>query len=263
MTAADFAVDSAVRALGEGHYAAQAPGAWFGPLAPNGGFLAALLIRAMEAELAADDRGPRSLTVHFLRPPAQGALEIEVLVERVGRTASTLSARLLQDGRLMALALGTWTQRYSGAHEWTLPAPPAPPPEQLESGVLRSNAPPMFKQLDVRPVFGGAPFAGGDEALVGGWLRTRTPHPLDYPLLALFTDAWFPSAFARLTAPSPAPTLDLTIHFRSELPTGDHPFVLGRYRSRAAIDGLFEEDGELWGPDGRLLAQSRQLALLP
>jgi acyl-CoA thioesterase len=262
--AADFAADSAVQALGAGRYTAQASGAWFGPIAPNGGFLAALLIRAMEAELATDDREPRSLTVHFLRPPRRGALEIVVLLERAGRTASTLSARMLQDDKLMALAVCTWTQRYQGALEWTLPAPAVPRPEEVEPAVvLGRSAPPMFGQLDVRPVFGGAPFAGADEALVGGWLRTRTPHPLDHALLALFTDAWYPSAFARLTAPSPAPTLDLTIHFRGELPPDEHPFVLGRFRSQAGIDGLFEEDGELWGPDGRLLAQSRQLALLP
>jgi acyl-CoA thioesterase len=261
--AADFAADTAVRPLGEGRYRALAPGAWFGPIAPNGGFLAALLVRAMAAELAVDDREPRSLAVHFLRPPAEGGLEIELVVERAGRTTSTVSGRMLQDGRLMALAIGTWTQRYEGAAAWDLPAPSAPPPDGVEPAALGSSAPRMFGQLDVRPVFGGVPFAGGDEALAGGWLRTRSPHPVDHALLALLTDAWFPSPFARLSAPSPAPTIDLTIHFRGVPPPGDHPFVLGRYRSRAAIDGMFDEDGELWSADGRLLAQSRQLALLP
>jgi hypothetical protein len=34
------------------------------------------------------------------------------------------------------------------------------------------------------------------------------------------------------------------------------------FRSGLAHDGFFEEDGELWSADGRLLAQCRQLALL-
>ena len=50
-------------------------------------------------------RRPRTLTVHYLRAPAAGPVEIEVTVERSGRTVTNVSARLSQDGRLMALAL--------------------------------------------------------------------------------------------------------------------------------------------------------------
>ncbi|MDX6684010.1 MAG: hypothetical protein QOF86_138, partial [Baekduia sp.] len=73
------------------------------------------------------------------------------------------------------------------------------------------------------------------------------------------------SPFSRLTAPAPAPTIDLTIHFRTRLP---HPGmapgapVLARFSSSTSHGGFFEEDGEIWAPDGTLLAQSRQLALL-
>jgi acyl-CoA thioesterase len=242
----------------------RSPGEWFGPIAPNGGFMSAVLVRAMAAELGVEDREPRSLTVHFLRPPAEGELDLRITIERTGRTASTVSARILQGDRLMALALCTWTQRYVGADHWQLPAPDVPPPEEVAAvgDEWSSSAPRMFSQLDLRPVFGAAPFSGGDEALSGGWVRPRVPHPVDHALLALLCDAWWPSMFARVSAPSPAPTLDLTIHFRGAPPEGDHAFVLGRFRSRAAVDGVFEEDGELWSEDGRLLVQSRQLALV-
>ena len=52
------------------------------------------------------------------------------------------------------------------------------------------------------------------------------------------------------------PTVDLTIHFRAELP---HPglaadaFVLAVFRTTVAADGFLEEDGEIWAPDGTLL----------
>jgi acyl-CoA thioesterase len=263
VTAAEFAADSAVTPVGGGLYTAEAQGAWFGPIALNGGFLAALVVRAMSAELAASDRGPRSLTIHFLRPPAEGALELAIELERSGRSASTLTGRVVQGGRLIALALGTWSGRYEAALGWEPPMPTVPTPEQLPPVDLGPSAPRMFRQFDVRHVFGPPPFGGGDDALAGGWIRTRAPEALDDALLALLSDAWFPSAFARMTAPSPAPTIDLTIHFRGQPPADEHPWVLGRYSSRAAIDGLFEEDGELWSADGRLLVQSRQLALLP
>ena len=57
--------------------------------------------------------------------------------------------------------------------------------------------------------------------------------------------------------------MDLTIHFRGDLPRegiAGQP-VLGRYVSNAATGGLVEEDGADWAADGTLLAQSRQLAL--
>ena len=60
------------------------------------------------------------------------------------------------------------------------------------------------------------------------------------------------------------PTVDLTVHFREPLPVltmapEDHCF--GRFWTTMSRDGFIEEDGEVWSPDGRLLAQSRQLAV--
>jgi hypothetical protein len=38
--------------------------------------------------------------------------------------------------------------------------------------------------------------------------------------------------------------------------------VLARFRTATMAEGHFEERGELWSADGRLLAESVQLALL-
>jgi acyl-CoA thioesterase len=115
------------------------------------------------------------------------------------------------------------------------------------------------------PALGGMPFTGAAEALAGGWMRLLEPAAVDAPLLALYADLWLPPVFARLESPVAAPTIDLTIHFRdpeaaAALAAEDH--VLGVFRSHYAAGGLVEEDGELWSPDGVLLAHSRQLALL-
>ncbi|MFN8152596.1 MAG: thioesterase family protein [Solirubrobacterales bacterium] len=58
-----------------------------------------------------------------------------------------------------------------------------------------------------------------------------------------------------------APTLELTIHFRAKPRPGEQ-YALTRFWTEASIDGLFDEMGEVWDANGRLLAQSRQIALL-
>ena len=66
-------------------------------------------------------------------------------------------------------------------------------------------------------------------------------------------------------APQPVPTVDLTVHFRAPLPhptMSDDDFCLVAFRTQVAAEGFVEEDGEVWSPDGILLAHSRQLAAL-
>ena len=54
-------------------------------------------------------------------------------------------------------------------------------------------------------------------------------------------------------------------HFRLPVPLegaspDDHYLVV--FRSPVARDGFLVEDGEIWSPNGRLVAQSRQLAAM-
>src|SRR4029453_3376700 len=106
------------------------------------------------------------------------------------------------------------------------------------------------------------------EARTGGWLRLVEPRPLDAALLVAYADAWPPSIFTTDQIPlarGGAPTVDLTVHIRTPLPApGVRPedAVLVSFRTREVSQGLLEEDGEIWSRDGRLLAHSRQLALL-
>ncbi len=83
--------------------------------------------------------------------------------------------------------------------------------------------------------------------------------------LAFFTDALIPAPFMRTRTFAPAPTIDITIHFRTALRAASgrtRELVLARSRTRLVHEGFFEEDATIWASDGTLLAQSRQLALL-
>jgi hypothetical protein len=111
--------------------------------------------------------------------------------------------------------------------------------------------------------FSGAALEPGVAPTTGGWIELAEPRGIDAAFVALCTDVWWPPSLEPLTEPAAAPTIDLTIHFRAELPAEglpDQP-VLGRYRSAAAGGGFVEEDGMVFAAYGTLLAQSRQLAL--
>ena len=91
------------------------------------------------------------------------------------------------------------------------------------------------------------------------------PRPLDALLATALMDFWPPSMFNRIGAVTGVPTVDLTVHLRAELPPADardDDWYLVTFCSRLSAEGFAEEDGELWSRAGRLLAQSRQLALV-
>jgi acyl-CoA thioesterase len=204
------------------------------------------------------------VTAHFLRSPQPGPVTVSATVEREGRSLSTVSGRLEQDGRLIALGLAAYSKPWPSPELRASEIPAVEPPDEARrtpGDFPRDNRPPFMGRLTMQHRFGDPPFSGADSTLVGGWLGLLEERPLDAMAIAVLADAWFPAPWPRLTALAPAPTIDLTIHFRVPLPLPDS-LLLGRFTSALTRDGFFDEDGELWLPDGTLVAQSRQLGLL-
>lgn len=257
-----YDVSTGIERLAEGRWQLEVDAGWFAPTGPNGGWLAAVVLRALTEAVDDPERAPRSLNLHYLRPPAPGPAEISVQVERVGGSLTSLSARLEQDGRLCVLALAAFARDMPSAAEWSAKMPEAPASDTLERLSAPEGAPEIFRRLDVRLALGDPPFSGGSEARTGGWLAFDPPRQIDALACATLVDAFWPAPFARLTGPIAAPTVDLSIHFRARLPLAADPqVVLGLYTSSTSAEGFFEEDAELWTQDGVLLAQGRQLAL--
>lgn len=282
----EFERSTAVRPLGSGRFAAEIDPGWGIPVGPNGGYVAAIMVRALEAHVAPDrDRRLRSLTCHYLRTPAVGRIDLDVHVVRSGRRFSTgrLSAR--QDGTEVLIALASFAvPDLAIAATWTPPPPDVHPAPGRDADVVSPDQyrpqdgrwsrvdglGTLYERLRCAPRFGtGRPFADagiapGSGPETGGWLMLNDPQPIDAAYAALCADAWWPPAFEALPRRAVAPTIDLTIHIRADIPPDglpDQP-ILGRYMSSASVGGLVEEDGELFLADGTLLAQSRQLALL-
>jgi acyl-CoA thioesterase len=248
--------DTALEPLTPTRWRGEISDRWWVVRGPFGGYVSAFLTRAML--LAIDDpaRRPRSLTVHFVEAPAVGPVEVSATVERAGRASTTVSLRLEQEGRAVALALGSCATWREGEPEWAEAPPDARSPDACGRLSGGNGMPGFMEQLEVRPVW---PIMGGGARNLA-WLRLDPPQPLDHLALTALSDGWMPAAFSKLGRPFGAPTADLTIHFRAPVASGE--WVLAHYRSRFSAGGVWEEDGELWAEDGTLLAQSRQLALI-
>jgi acyl-CoA thioesterase len=159
----------------------------------------------------------------------------------------------------MAVALATAGGWREDQPQWLdLEMPVAAPPEACRRWERVEGMPEFLSRFEVRWVDG---LAEQDVARNVAWLRTDPPVPLSWALLSALADVWMPPAFTRLGRPAVVPTLDLTVHFRvPAAPDGE--WVLADHRSEHSGGGTWTSDGELWAPDGTLLVQARQLALL-
>jgi acyl-coenzyme A thioesterase PaaI-like protein len=199
--------------------------------------------------------------MQFLRPPSAGPVVVKPRVERAGRSLSSVTARLEQDGELLALALAAFSAPWESPLIDDAPMPEVEPPDDGRPVVPEGSGPEFTQRLTMQARFGDPPFSGAQRMEVGGWLGLAEERELDATSVALLADAWWPAPWPKLTELRPAPTIELTVLFRAPLPRPDS-LLLARFGTKLVRDGFFEEDGELWAADGTLVAQSRQLALL-
>ena len=252
-----FDEDTAVDDHGNGRFGTQISGAWNIDANPNGGYLAAVAISAMQQVGPYTD--PLTVTVHFLRPATSGgSAEITAEAVRTGRRVSTVRATLAQEGVGRLEVIGSFGQLGETASPTLTVSPPSlPPPAEClprsaeEQGVVLR----LEDHVETRM----SADASDHRAETTGWIRFRDGRPPDLLALALFVDAFPPSIFRLLGRVGWVPTIELTVHFRA-LPVPG--WVRGRFLTDDLTDGRMIETGELWDADGTLVARSRQLALL-
>lgn len=265
-----FDVDTAMEPTGDGLYEGRMSHRWWIFAGPNGGYVAATILRGLTHAAGDPARSPRSLTVHYTERPQEGPVVLHTRVERVGHKMTTVSGRLCQHDRTLAVAVAAFSADRKGFEHHEERMPDVPAPEQC-AGREGSSVPvaPMTAQLESRWARGPQPFRGGPgaEAHNGAWMRPASGRRADAAFVTLLTDALPPAIFS-IVGPGDAitavPTVDLTIHFRNHVPEQAEPddFYLAVFSTRTATGGFVEEDGEIWTRDGLLLAQSRQLALV-
>ncbi len=148
----------------------------------------------------------------------------------------------------------------------TATEPDLPAPDDC---VRSSDAPPellafvpMLERFDLRLDPAHAAWGLGEPGMTGviaGWFRFPDGREPDALSLLTVCDVLPPVTFD-LGMPGWAPTLELTVHVRAHPAPG---WLKVRHETRNLAGGLFEEDCEIWDSAGRLVCQSRQLALVP
>ncbi len=259
-----FDAGIALNHSGDGWFDGTLDREWWIDFGPNGGFLASVMLNAILLRVDDDARRPRTLSVHFPGRAKEGPFEVETVIDRNGRSATFATARMYQQGQHITSALCALSTDRPGEEFHDAPPPDVAAPEDLQDLVAPPGMLPRFAEhFTYRPALGAFPYSGAERAEVGGWIRPKPARVVDPLMVATYADAFVPAAFTRVTRPFPIPTLDLTVHFRSPNGRGEgsDDFHLAHFTSTFAAQGFVEENGQIWDRHGKLVAQTRQLAL--
>jgi acyl-CoA thioesterase len=263
MGAFEFDAATALSASGP-VFGVDLDGRWDGQGGTNGGFLLALAARAIGTSLPFPD--PLVVSGFYVRPGTPGAAEIRTEVVRAGRSTGFGQASLLRDGKEVLRTTAAFTDLAAaaarGAPSYAAGrAPDQPPPERCQVLEAAMAVPiSLVGRLEYRSAelpYWLAGRAPSGHPQYQGWIRFadgREPDPL---ALLLFVDAVAPAVLE--LGLQRVSTIQLTVDVRARPAPG---WVAFRTLTRFMGGGYLEEDAELWDSAGRLVAQSRQLALV-
>ena len=258
-----FDDETVIESVGDGQWTGTVHESWNIGENPNGGYLLALVMGAMET--LGPHRDPLSITTHYLRPGTPGeCCDISAEIVRSGRTLTTMRGGLAQQGKQrieVLAAFGDLSAPSEIDSELSVSPPELPPPDQCpqRSGAEQGVALPLLSRLDTRihPDFACGGAAGRAE--MTGWIRFADGRQPDTRSLAMFADSFPPSLFSLLGVIGWVPTIELTVHVRRRPAPG---WILGHFVTTDLQDGRMIEDGTLWDEAGMLVARSRQIGLL-
>jgi acyl-coenzyme A thioesterase PaaI-like protein len=264
MTTGPFATATAVTRVGDGSYSAEVLPGWDIAGNANGGYLLAIGARALLDATGRHD--PVTVTGHFLTPGKPGPIQISTEVVKAGKRFATGQGTLHAGDRPLLTVLGTFGDlgEDHGALLVDGAPPDLPPVDECVHVVATDTFPPPFMgKVDLHLHPDDVGFAAGGRsgiARVRGWFQLPDDEAVDTVALLCALDAFPPTIFNTHLPVAWTPTVELTCHVRDRPAPGP---VRCRFTTRFATGGFLEEDGEVWDVDGRLVAQSRQLALVP
>lgn len=268
----EFDRDTAVLRRESGVYDAELSAGWTIINAVNGGYLLAVIGRALADALPHPD--PFTVSAHYFTPSQPGPAVVRTEVVRTGRTLSSGQASLFQydeEGveveRIRVLASYGDLDALSDDVRTTA-KPPAIPPLEHCFGASDGPAPEIpgssaiTDRLDLKldpATVGWALGAPSGKGEMRAWFALADGRDADPLSLLLTVDALPPTSF-ELGIKGWTPTVELTTHVRCRPAPG--PLRVSIV-TRNLAGGFLEEDAEVWDSADRLVAQSRQLARAP
>jgi acyl-CoA thioesterase len=258
-----FDTDTRVEARNEGDFMATVTDRWnaLGG-GPNGGYSLAICLQALRGVMPLPD--PLVVSGFFLRPAVAGPAEVMTEVARSGRRTATGEARLVQKGKEIVRAVATFTdfERASGRTLVLNEPPRLPRPEECVDVLAGVSMPGLsiIDRIDYRmPVVPGwLKGESSNRPNMDFWMRFKDGRDADLMSLPMLVDAAAPVVL-EIGEPGSF-TMELTVHVRAR-PVGG--WLACRVATRHVIGGYHEEDFEIWDSEGNLVAQSRQMAVLP
>jgi len=237
-------------------------------LGPNGGYVAAIALRAAGTTSRFDR--PASLAGHFLAVANFDQVDIDVKTLRSSRRAESMKVVISQGERPIFVGL-VWSTDHLAGVDYTDALPPdAPNPEGLPSLLeLRAAAGlgplgSFWQNLDARPVA----WVHDDRRSPGShcedlsWYRFTTS--LDR------SDRWLDACRSVILAEGPVglaafpitgPALHLAVVFHRSAP--DDEWLLARARAFSAAEGLVGGHTDIWTMHGTLIATANSQLLSP
>lgn len=248
---------------GEGRWRSLAGRAYGNRVGPYGGWIAALLMRAILEQRPQGE--PLSLTVTYLGGCKDGELKGTTRLLRRSRTNEHWTAEFSDTEAPVAHAVATFGIRRPTVSLGDLPPPlPAPDPATIPVRPKFPGAPGFFDRFDVR-IFEGNPFGPGgrpSNTKSRAWVKDADGRPLDYVSLASHADAPVPRIFLKTGAPGMTATMSMSVYFHAtqaafEEAGGD--FILVEAECRHGHDGFHDQTAHIWTRSGTLLATTEQV----
>jgi acyl-CoA thioesterase len=262
-----FDAATALQAIGDNTFAGRTSDEYWNFTGPFGGATAATLLRAV-IDHPRRFGTPLSITVNFCAPVAKGDFTIAVREVRSNRSTQHWLMELAQaETGVTATATAVFAQRPATWSHVSAQMPAAPQPETIAPlsmrgmmAWLRHYQFRFAKGMPERPTATARAEPGS--ALSHVWISETERRPLDFLSLLAFSDTFFGRIFHVRGAIQTIGTVSMTTYFHADADdlaaVGDAP-VFGVADAHVFNKGYFDQVGQLWSRDGRLLATTQQI----
>lgn len=226
---------------------------------PNGGYLMAILARAMCDK--SEKTSTPIITANYISRCRPGDVTVRVEEISVSKQFSRYEARLFQEGAEKIRAFGTFADENI---DCAINRNESSAPQLAERKACIGMPPiPGFTVFDNIELLLDPPCAGWlqgkliDISENRGWFRFRETRPHDLLSVLQIADSMPPAAFVSQGVTAWVPTIELSVSIRS-IPETE--WLRCKLRTRHITCGLLEADCEVWDETGSLAAISRQIA---